>query len=254
MKRVVFAVVALGVLTLIPLQADTLNISGSTVLGLTSETFNCNEPGDTVCAVPPAGKGDFAVAGSTGSFAQYNGTFGLIKDFNNALRPLNAPFSLPGFITFDLNNNVTIDLTFLPLGTDTLSIDCSGLLHCTPQSALLVTPTDPTGASGLNIDGNATGTVATFQVTGTAHVPGGSTQPVTGTFMFNFIGLTPQNVFAAVIPGNSAGYNLTLNTPLTVTPEPGEIVLTCLGLLTLAAVSQFRERRRSLKAGAGNAR
>jgi len=45
------------------------------------------------------GAGDFAVANSTGSFAQYNNSFGLIKSINNFTQPLNTPISLPNSTT-----------------------------------------------------------------------------------------------------------------------------------------------------------
>jgi hypothetical protein len=52
--------------------------------GETSITWQCNQPSDAACIAAPAGAGDFATTSSTGSFAQYNGTFGLITDINNA--------------------------------------------------------------------------------------------------------------------------------------------------------------------------
>jgi hypothetical protein len=55
-----------------------LHISGDLQIGLSSLTWQCNQPGDTVCVTAPANQGDFAVGASTGSFAEYNGTFGLV--------------------------------------------------------------------------------------------------------------------------------------------------------------------------------
>ena len=54
--------------------------------------------------------------------------------------PLNAAFSLPNWITFNLNNQIGLELTFLALGTDTVSTTCAGLTLCTPQNNLLITP------------------------------------------------------------------------------------------------------------------
>ena len=128
-----------GIAALLPTaaHADLINgsqlrISGDLVAGAVSLTWICNQPGDTTCAVAPPNQGDFAITGSTGSFAEYNGTFGLITDLNNAVQPLNTAFSLPNFLTFDLNNDITVELTFIPLGNDILSTDCAGLAHCTP--------------------------------------------------------------------------------------------------------------------------
>src|SRR4051794_17281656 len=71
-----------------------LNITGAGIVGATFLNFQCNLPGDAVCAAPPANTGDFGVNNSTLSFAQYNGTFGLIKSINNGTQPLNAVFLL----------------------------------------------------------------------------------------------------------------------------------------------------------------
>src|SRR5260370_39018487 len=91
--------------------------SGDALVGAVSISWQCDQPGDVAC--PVAGHGDFATTSSTGSFAQYNGTFGLIANINTAAQPLNTPFSLPNFMTFDLNNDISIELRFIPLGTDT---------------------------------------------------------------------------------------------------------------------------------------
>jgi hypothetical protein len=140
------------------IDGSLLHFSGDLAAGATSLTWNCNQPGDTACTSPPANQGDFAVSASTGSFAEYNSTFGLITDINNATQPLNTLFSLPDFITFDLNSDITVELTFIPLGNDTPSATCATLSHCTPQNNLLITPSNPEGLSADNLDGNLSGT------------------------------------------------------------------------------------------------
>jgi hypothetical protein len=71
--------------------------------------WNCNAPGGPAsCPVNPvtgAATGDFGISSSTGTFAQYNGTFGFATDINQATAPLNTAFSIPDFITFALNGN-----------------------------------------------------------------------------------------------------------------------------------------------------
>jgi hypothetical protein len=219
-----------------------LHISGDLQLGLTTLTWRCNQPSDTTCVTPPANQGDFAITGSTGSFAEYNGTFGLITDVNNALQPLNTPFSLPDFLTFDLNNDITIELTFIPLGNDTLSTDCAGLAHCTPLSNLLVTPSNPGGLSAYNLDQNSTGTAVAFGVIGTVHQLGGATADLSGIYSGEFVGLNPQQTLAALSNNTTYGADLSLTLTQTNVPEPRLTLLSAAALLGLAFVGS-RVRR-----------
>jgi len=217
-----------------------LNITGAGVVGATFLNFQCNLPGDTTCATAPAGTGDFAVNNSTLSFAQYNGTFGLIKSINNAAQPLNTPFLLPDFMTFDLNNNITIDLTFIPLGNDPVSATCAGMQHCTPQSPALITPNNPQGLSAFNLDQNATGTAAVFGVFGIAHDhTDGSSANIAGTLTSQFTGDDPAAALLRALGGSSQTYSSNLT--LTVVPEPSALVLGGLGLLGLS-IFKFRKR------------
>jgi hypothetical protein len=217
------------------LSSSQLNASGSAVFGAVSTTFQCNQPGDTGCLSAPAGTGDFVVAGSTASFSQYNGTFGLIKSFNNAAQPLNTPFSLPNAITLQLNSVATFDLTFIMLGTNPVSADCAGLTHCTPTNFLLITPNNPGGLSAYSLDQGGAGTTATLVVRGTMHDQGGPNQSFTGIFTIGFTGLNPQQALSSMNSGNPLTYNLQvgLAESTTPTPEPTTLLLTAIGALGL---------------------
>jgi hypothetical protein len=218
------------------IDGSLLHFAGDLQMGAISLAWNCNLPGDTACTSPPAGQGDFAVSASTGSFAEYNGTFGLITDINNLLQPLNATFSLPDFMTFDLNSDITIELTFLPLGNDTPSTSCAGLSHCTPQSNLLITPSNPTGLTADDLDGNASGTTLSFGLTGIVHQAGGATASLSGMYSEEFVGLDPQQVLALTESGVNASYlaNLSLAVTQTTVPEPRLMLFSAIGLLGLA--------------------
>jgi len=217
-----------------------LNITGAGVVGATFLNFQCNLPGDTTCGTAPAGSGDFAVNNSTLSFLQYNGTFGLIKSINNGAQPLNTPILLPNFMTFDLNNNITIDLTFIPLGNDPISSTCAGLQHCTPQNDALITAANPLGLSAFNLDQNGTGTAAVFGLFGVAHDhTDGSTANLAGTITSQFTGDNPAQALARALAGSNQTYSSNLT--LTVVPEPSALVLGGLGLLGLS-IFKFRKR------------
>ena len=227
------------------ITGSVLNVSGAGIVGATFVNWQCSQPLDPACVVPPAGKGDFSVANSTGSFAVYNGTFGLISNINNGAQPLNTPFSLPNFMTFSLNNTVSIELTFIPLGNDTLSTDCAGLAHCTPTNSALITAANPGGVSAFNLDQNLSGTNAVFGIKGIVHnTVDGSVADLAGTFSTNFTGQNPQQALAAALAGSSKTYssNLVL-TVMATTPEPSTIGLAGLGLLCLGL---FKRRRKDM--------
>jgi hypothetical protein len=223
------------------IPGSTLNFSGNFQASPTTLTFQCNQPADIGCIAPPAGSGDVSVSGSTGSFAQYNSTFGFIKSINNALQPLNTAFSLPNFITFELNANETVTLTFIPLGTDTASATCAGLMHCTPQSNLLITPTNPSGLSEFNLDSAGGSTALVFAVQGVVHDNGANTAAISGTFTTQFAGLNPQQTLALLNSGATNTYSASLSVAPAVAgvPEPGSIALIGIGL----AVVMMNRRR-----------
>jgi len=222
------------------IDGSQLHIGGDAQVAATSLTWQCNLPGDAACTPVPPGRGDFAVSASTGSFAEYNSTFGLIADINNTLQPLNTLFSLPNFMTFDLNSDLTIELTFIPLGNDPASTDCAGLAHCTPQSNLLITPNNPGGLSAFNLDSNLSGTAATFGILGIVHSSDGTSANLSGIFTAEFVGLNPQQTLTLAESGSNSTFSSNLSLTLTVTPEPAPMLLTGLGLLVLGMVGRRR--------------
>jgi len=224
------------------IDGSQLHLSGDLQVGAISFDWQCNQPGDSACAVPPANAGDFAVSASTGSFAEYNSTFGLITGLNNDLEPLNTLFSLPNFMTFDLNNDLTLELTFIPLGNDPASATCAGLSHCSPQNNLLITPSNPQGLSAFNLDSNLSGTALAFGVIGVVHQAGGATANLSGIYNAEFVGLNPQQTLALLEGGSSSTYSANLSLTLTQTsaPEPTSIFLSGIGLVGLGLMSRVR--------------
>lgn len=222
------------------------DMSGDFNVGATFLNWNCNQPGDTACATAPSNKGDFLVSMATGTFAPYINTFGLLTDINNSSEPLNTPVSLPDFITFDLNANETITLTFIPLGTDTPSTNCAGLTHCTPENAALATPHNPAGLSAFNLDENASGTSASFGIKGIIVDSSGATAPLTGTFSTQFDNASPAAALADFFAAGSGGLNKTYSGELSFTistPEPMTATLLGAGLLAIGLLG--RRLRRS---------
>jgi hypothetical protein len=225
--------------------ADQFSITGSATIGVTSLNFLCNQSSDSPCS---GTAGDFLVTSpSTGSFAQYLGngvpnSYGRIQDLSSGSQPLNAIFSDPLWITFNLNGDINLELTFIPLGTDPISPDCAGLTHCTPVNPALVTVTDPMGLSAFNLDSNSVGTALSFGVFGTAHNADGSTAPFSGIFTAQFAGENAQQVLAGLSNGATSSYSANFvvqSFPATV-PEPTTISFLIIGLMAMSLIGLLR--------------
>jgi len=221
------------------IDGSQLHIAGDADVGANFLNWLCDQPGDTTC--PVMNHGDYSVTSSTGSFAQYNGSFGLISNINDASQPLNTVFSDPNFMTFDLNGNETIELTFIPLGTDTVSPDCVGLTHCTPSNPALITANDPGGVSPFNLDQNSLGTAANFAVEGFVHDSNGQIGILTGIFSAEFVGKNPAQVLAQILTGNGES-TYSANFVVALAPEPMTLALMGSGLLAIGLITRRRKK------------
>jgi hypothetical protein len=222
------------------------SIAGDATIGATFLNWLCDQSSDSPC---PGTAGDFLITSpSTGSFVQYLGnavpnSYGKIQDLSNASQPLNTLFSDPLWITFNLNSNINLELTFIALGTNPISVNCAGLSHCTPTNAALITPSDPGGVSAFNLDQNSFGTALSFGLSGIVHdTTNASTAPFVGIFTAQFASENPQQVLASLSSGLTSSYsaNLVIDAAPATVPEPTTISFLSIGLMGMSLIGRRR--------------
>lgn len=224
----------------------TLNIVGNAQVAATTLTFLC----DVLSAQPcPADYGAFIITGEaaqSGAFDPLAGSNGYIRNLNAIAQPVNEGFMLNNFITFQLEPDIALDLTFIHAG---VGGPCppTGFEVCTPMVPLLVSPANPLGLSPFNLANTPTGSTASFSVSGqTRQVSTGDTLPFNGTFSAQFTntpGMNDASVASILTQFQQAGQITTSYSATFVTaiPEPATTSMLLGGLLILAG-SAFRRR------------
>lgn len=236
-----------------------LAISGTATVEALVLNFLCS--GFASGGTCPAGSGDFSVgtgAATTGSFEPYEGRAGFILGINNLAQPLNTPFNLANWITFEsdggFTSDIALDLQFIPLGVSgqgqCAAPEAAGQI-CTPVIPALVGPNNPLGLSAFNLQNTGNGSSASFGVSGIAtRLSTGEQSQFNGIFVAQFSN-TPgqfdasyQDVLAELSTGGSVTntFAASFNSTFTPIPEPGTMTLMGLGGLLVAAGSVYRRR------------
>lgn len=231
----------------------TLSITGDATVSATTLTFLCDLLAPFSC---PANTGQFQVTGSTaqsGTFSSLALTYGNIHSISQGATPLNQTFLLPDFITFAANPNIALNLTFISLGTAGACPPSGGTVSCTPAGIPgLVSAANPTGKSAFNLTDTASGSSASFSVSGTAvNKATGETSMFNGTFSAEFTntpGTTNASV-ASILTELAANGSITspysgkFVATATAVPEPATTFLVIGGGLLFAA-GAFRRKSR----------
>jgi hypothetical protein len=204
-----------------------LNITGSVAVSADALDFL---PGG-------GGVGDFAVDPftQTGDFVPLAGTTGEAADLNSATEPVGVPISLPNFLTFAANPNLTFTLTFIRPG-----IFSPAACADPPAAGQVCTP--PGSQFNLN-NLTSDSSTATFAVRG--FVSDGSSDPVSpfeGTFSTQFTNNSYQELLGTIGAGGSVQATYSANFIVTPIPEPGTVSMLVLGGLMMA-VPMIRRRR-----------
>jgi len=232
--------------------AGKLQFGGDATVGPTFLTFLC----DIVGLSCPAGSGAFNVGGAvaqTGSFVPYANDTGFIKSLSNTGgQPLNTPFFLSNFVTFNpagtiMPPDIAFDLTFIFLGNSG-QVECAAPVNqsqvpaqrCTPIIPTLVSASNPLGLSAFNLANTPNGSTASFGLAGTVRrISTGAVTPWNGTFTAQFTndpGTTDgsyQAVLNQLITTGSVTSSYSATFAATTIPEPQTTALVLGGLLVL---------------------
>jgi len=240
----------------------TLGLGGSNAsVAQTSIVFNCPTTLDGATCPAPAGEGNFIINSGTGVTSSYVSTGGYITDLSETTTPLNTPFTLANWLTFDgVSFNLASTVLGPPLPTgnsgqaDCLLAPAPGQT-CTPVITSLVgSPNDPMGLSNFNLQNTANGFTASFDVNGTVTgLPGEGSTPYyfNGQFTATVPNYTSYQAALAAFAGLSPttplpfqfSYAASFNIFQTAVPEPGYLVMLAGFGILLAVGGIYRKSR-----------
>jgi len=232
-----------------------LQFGGDATVGAVFLTFLC-DIGGISC---PASSGVFSVGGAvaqTGSFVPYANDTGFIKSISETGgQPLNQPFLLSNFVTFNPSGSIAppdiaFDLTNIFLGNSGQA-DCSAAVNqsqvpaqrCTPIIPTLVSASDPGGLSAFNLANTPDGSTASFALSGTVRrISTGAVTPWLGNFTAQFTN-TPgttdgsfQSVLNQLATTGSVTSSYSATFAATAVPEPMTSLLLGSGLLAFGFI------------------
>ena len=213
----------------------TFNIAGSITVTPTTITWNLADSPFTP---------NKAVIGSpaTGSFAGLPGSTVTISNLDLTLQPVNTPFPLTPFITFDspaASSFPTLDINFIYPGTN-LSSGCTAT---PPAVGQMCTPIAGPGPGPFNFQ-NTLPNPPAGPFSTASFIFGGTTsdglENWSGVFTSQFT-VPYQAVLAQLASTGSVTNTFSATFILTPTPESGTMALLGIGLITLSA--KLRRRR-----------
>jgi hypothetical protein len=230
-----------------------LSITGDATVSATFLTFLCDLLSPFSC---PANTGQFQVTGpvaQSGTFSSLALTYGDIHSINQTDSPVNQAFSLPGFMTFMANPDIELNLSFIYLGTGGACPPSGSAVTCTPSGIPgLMSAANPTGKSPFNLTNTASGSSASFSVSGTAlRLSTMESSIFNGTFSAEFTntpGTTDADVNHILAELGTSGaitspYSGKFVAVATAVPEPATTFLMIGGALLFAAKSLGRRSR-----------